>query len=108
MNNFDIQQLIKNIQAEMRCPRCQSHYKKEDIVVLGCINNACLVHLDCGICGNSLLATIMINSQISKKIPGSKEQIPSKEPLNSDDIINLHQFLKDFNGDFKKIFGDNK
>lgn len=101
MNNFDIKQLIKSIQAHKVCPYCHSHYQRDNITILGCIDNTCMVYLECKVCGNNVLSYVTIIEDSSSK-PATRFHL--KEPITSDDLINLHQFLKDFDGDFKKIF----
>lgn len=38
----------------------------------------------------------------------SKQTPPKPEVLTSDDVLDAHEVLKTFNGDFKKIFGTRK
>lgn len=112
MNNFDLQELIKNIQAGMRCPHCHAAYKEENISVLGCVGNVCLVHLECGVCLKPVLATVMVEEKktVKRETSFSKKPAFSKknfaEKVNADDIIALHQFLENFDGNFARLFKD--
>jgi hypothetical protein len=49
-----------------------------------------------------LLATVALTKKIDRKVEVDKSKV------NSDDIIETYNFLKDFSGGFENIFQDNK
>lgn len=111
---FDIQELIKNIQAGMHCPNCHSAYPKENISILGCVENVCLVHLECNFCLKPVLATVMVEGQKIKNTTlqrktsrqASLQGQTKGEKVNTDDVIAIHQFLKNFDGNFSEILDE--
>ena len=130
MNSYQLEELIKNIQKMIRCPGCGSSYKKENINFLGQLGQAVLVQLNCLSCKMPVMATIVMTTpsatgeagllpdlsslkdleHLYKKLPNilsEKEKVDSNElskQISSDEIIDFHGFLEDFNGDFEKLF----
>lgn len=110
MNSYQLEELIRNIQNMIRCPNCGSSYKKEDIHFLGQLNKAVLVQMFCYVCKMPITATIVISgtSPVSG-IPNFKklESVSDKnieEPISSDEILEMHNFLENFSGDFESLF----
>jgi hypothetical protein len=36
----------------------------------------------------------------------SPEMSPPSQPVNTDDVLDMHLFLKNFNGDFRRLFAE--
>ena len=109
MNGYQLQELIKNIQAMMRCPSCGANYDEDNIHFLGQLDMAALIQLDCQSCDLPVMATILVSDkQQQPKILSdmSKEDLPnaSQEPVSSDDAVDFHSALQDFDGDFERLF----
>ncbi len=113
MNSYQLQELIKNIQSMMRCPSCGSNYSSEQIHFLGQLDMAALIQLDCQSCGLPVMATIIVSekNQPQAKIMSdiSREELAgtaNRDAVNTDNVVDMHQFLKEFNGDFDQLFAD--
>lgn len=125
MNSYQLEELIKNIQAMIKCPSCGSAYKKESINFLGQLGEAVLVQLNCYICKMPVMATIVVSGtnrevpnaqdleRYSKQLPRFFSEIKDKksentdrgdEKISSDEIIDMHGFLENFDGNFEKEF----
>lgn len=133
MNSFQLEELIKNIQAMIKCPNCGKSYRKEDIHFLGQLSQAVLVQLNCFFCKMPVMATIVAQVKTSNtkgfKSVDFREELPKmfkglkgkrsgpeahqplaesgkiEKPITSDELIDFHNFLEDFNGDFESLFG---
>lgn len=113
MNSYQLQELIKNIQAMMRCPSCGSSYNENHIHFLGQLDMAALIQLDCQSCGLPVMATIVVSEKqqtaASPKMMTdiSREELrdaKNREPVTADHVVDAHQFLKGFDGNFEKLF----
>ncbi len=111
MNSYQLQELIKNVQTMMRCPSCGANYGENHIHFLGQLDMAALIQLDCESCGLPVMATIVVSNgkeQAPKLLSDiSKEDLKgkhAKEPVTGDHVVDTHQFLKDFDGNFEKFF----
>lgn len=133
MNRRDLEQLIRSIQSLVRCPSCGASYHTNMITVVGGSNHTFLVHLECSRCGLSTMATVMFRQQRSVNADGYEEigefsinsmpvdaswlpketlspgLSPTREKeseVTSDDVLDMHQFLKDFDGDFESYLSE--
>ena len=104
MNELNI---IKKIIANQKCGRCGQHYEIVNIDVLGHLEDLWLFTAYCSSCNNLSLA--VVNLKRGKEAEAVAE-LPEAEkshfsiPINSSDVLDMHIFLKDFNGDFAAIF----
>ncbi len=109
MNSYQLQELIKNIQTMMRCPSCGAKYTADQINFLGQLDMAALIQLDCGSCGLPVMATIIVSdkNQSKQKLFSdvSEDEDLQSEPVITDDVVDIHSFLKEFDGNFENIFG---
>lgn len=127
MDRKYLEELIKNIQSMVKCPSCGAPYKTNMISIIGGTGQTFLVHLECRLCGQPTLATVMFRHQEKKGLgqadfygeiqeigmeglPGQgiipPRHMPtqtSEKKVNTDDIIDTHKFLKDFDGDFESM-----
>ncbi|NTU69712.1 hypothetical protein HGB13_02735 [bacterium] len=113
MDNRNLEELLKNIQAMIKCPHCGSSYTKENISIVGNMGEAVLVQLACISCKMPVMATIVAKgatpyvglsakpNMISQPI---NNMLGSEKEISSDEIIDMHNFLASFNGDFESIF----
>jgi ribosomal protein L32 len=123
MDRKYLEELIRSIQSLIKCPNCGSSYQTNTISILGgSSNQAFLVHLKCSLCGLPTLATVMFKHE---GMPESQQQqfsegmdqfeldqaqkpifnssLPKRNTeskLNTDDVLNMHRFLENFDGDF--------
>jgi len=106
MDNRNIKELLKNIQASVRCPNCGASYRSGNIHLLGQLEVIFIVHLFCGSCETSALATLIVGEEnvISKIVTNLQGNFREKvrEAVTTDDLLDLHKFLTNFDGDFKK------
>jgi hypothetical protein len=45
-------------------------------------------------------------SRTLPEIPETSEPPPPSHPVNIDDVLDMHLFLKNFNGDFQRLFAE--
>ena len=109
MNSYQLQELIKNIQAMMRCPSCGANYQEDHIHFLGQLDMAALIQLDCQSCELPVMATIVVSdkqpqTKIMSDLATEDLSAPSQEPVSADHAVDMHTALKDFDGDFEQLF----
>lgn len=93
MNNYQLRQIFLEIQNNLRCTQCGRAYTAKNIHLRGALKNIFFFQLNCE--GHSAFATITV--------VGQQVSIQSK-PVDTADLLNLHEQLTNFNGNFKKIF----
>jgi hypothetical protein len=122
MDRRYLEELIKNIQSLIKCPSCGSPYKTNMISIVGGSGQSFLVHLECSLCGLPTLASVIFRQgkiglgeknsyneikQPEMNLPISKSSFDYKkyqgQKIDANDVINMHEFLKKFNGDFESF-----
>jgi len=102
--------LLKNLQSLMRCPNCGHRYTIDEIKLRGQSGSTFHLQLNCSECGAPVQASVAISGNLSEMAQSvapkiSDIQIPKRntKPITSDEIIELHEYLKDFDGDFSNL-----
>ena len=108
--------ILQNILEVLHCPFCGSDYLEKNTKIKAQFEKDYVVHLMCQECHNSIVASFSyqgghrlwspksLNKKTDAPINEMMHFIP-KGTINDDDIMNFHKGIKDFDGDFKKIFG---
>jgi hypothetical protein len=98
MNNNEIFKLLQTVQRNVRCPQCGRQYLFSDIKIRGLVDAIYFLELNCS--GHMpLIATVMLN-----QTPGVKKQVLDNSTIKINDVIEMHKFLKKFNGNFDHLF----
>lgn len=93
MNYKDLKELIKYLRDVTKCPHCKKVFLESDVSILATLPTEAVFQLDCHNCHNTLLVNIGLNNHNQ-----------TNSVISSDDISNMHEFLTEFNGDFKQLF----
>jgi len=103
------ERLIKKLMASMKCESCGQHYEVYNIDVLGHREELWFLRVHCSACHTQcLVAAIVKESKISEVVTDLSE-IELDEfkdnVIEIDDVLNMHNFLKDFDGNFSRLLG---
>lgn len=107
MNAKQFRDLLKNLQ-KMKCPSCGEIYQIDEIQFLGQIDGLFLMQMSCGKCQLPVWMNFMTNDGIGVKsqlilndLKKKNYETVDKEEITADEIINFHNFMKKFDGNFK-------
>lgn len=116
MNFHDLRIIVSQIKRTLKCPECNGKYTDEDIEVIGHLDHEqSFFHAYCPEC--ELQALIHVNLQIE---PLSSTQCENCAPrfrlgtaprmghVSVDEVLDMSNFLKSFNGDFTRMFKKEK
>lgn len=103
MTYNELKSIIKHLKKEVPCNSCDKKFDDNSIKVLSSYNSDAIFHFDCPHCKNQLIIHVSVLEQNEKE---SKINISAHKPENisKNDILDIHNFLSQFNGDFKKLF----
>jgi hypothetical protein len=121
MNDEQIRQLLQKLGIVLECPRCGHKYDLEDISLRSYNGSTYNLKLVCNLCHTPVTASIAISGDLKNiaenfaSLAPSAQKIfdiakpQSKKParklkITNDDILDMHQYLKEFDGNFEKIF----
>ena len=102
--------LIKKLMASIQCGSCKQHYEPHNIEVLGNSENMWFLRVVCSSChAHCLVAAIIKEDSASEVVSDLSEaeqgRFTAVEAVGADDLLDMHQFLDDFDGDFCRILG---
>lgn len=124
MNYNELQQIVRHIRKNLECPICQHHYDNSGIEVLSTFDDQGLFHLSCSHCQNQVMAHVTISPEesiLTKTSETHQQKISAErsvsdrhhrkinstvEQVSANDVIDIHSFLSEFNGDFKSLFSN--
>ena len=100
---------IRHIMSAVSCSVCGARYEGDNVQVLGRHSDLWFLSVYCPICENEGLVTaILEKGQTAKLISDFSAddltRLHEIETVDSTDVLSLHDFLEEFDGDFTKLF----
>ena len=102
MDYSELREIIRHIKHIIPCNICKHLFSNENIQVLSTFHNEWLFHFRCHNCKNQLLVHVIIIHHLKKN--NLNISVHNVAPISPNDVIDIHNFLKQFDGDFKKLF----
>jgi NAD-dependent SIR2 family protein deacetylase len=120
MDYNEFRKMLKKLRIVMRCPNCGKPYYPEDITLRGYADQSYFFSMDCSNCHTPVLANIVVNKDQAYDAETVAEAFRNLQdnsifesgvtspvtPIENSEILNLHKFMKNFDGDFSKLFDD--
>ena len=102
--------LVKKLMTATKCTVCGQNYRVDDIGVLGHEDDLWFLTVACGTCNTQyLVAAVMKEGRVPAAVTdlteAEHERFKRVQTVTADDVLNMHDFLKVFNGDFHGLFG---
>lgn len=108
MNFQDLRIIVGQIKKNVTCPKCKAHYNDEDIEIIGGLaDEQHFFHASCHKCeAESVINVSLAFDDNTASIPGLAKlgTAPRMGHISADEVLDMHNFLKQFDGDFNKIF----
>jgi hypothetical protein len=95
--------IIKTLTELLHCPSCGQPYTIEEVQYISQVQGYCLLQVSCRSCKQP----VWINFFVEKDQKIARRQIkisPIEAEITSDEVIEFHNKIKTFDGNFKKIF----
>jgi DNA polymerase III psi subunit len=102
------QEVLKRIVAALKCSQCSASFTPEKVSFLASKDDMWYFMVDCSGCGNrEMVAALVQQAGEAEKCTDLTESEAGTLvcPVESDDVIDIYLYLKDFSGDFKSLFG---
>jgi hypothetical protein len=95
--------------ATMKCSACGQSYESHDIEILGHRDELWFMRVHCAACKTHVLIAAVVKESKAPAISdlNKKEYLRFKKMgvVGDEEVLDMHNFLRDFDGDFQKIFG---
>jgi hypothetical protein len=105
--------VIQYLLAHTQCSKCGRHYEREDVQIRDRRGDIWLAFLTCGHCGlrNLVMATFRTRglSRDATETAADPDEVVEFErfgPIAAEDVLDLHCFLRDFDGDLRQLLGE--
>jgi hypothetical protein len=102
--------LIKRVMASMKCGVCRQRYEPDNISVLGHEEDLWFLRVFCPSCQTQYLVAAVIKGGkkphvITDLTEAELGKLRNTDKLTADEVLDMHNFLKDFDGDFSRLLG---
>lgn len=114
---------VVELAAETQCAVCNRPYGHQGVRVLGERGSAWIIAVTCSRCGAEglMIATVEEDETGALTVDQETESRPKimydvtydewlafqeQSPISRDDVLDAHLFLKDFDGDFDRLFSN--
>ncbi len=108
MNFQDLRIIVGQIKKNVTCPKCKAHYTDEDIEIIGALaDEQHFFHASCEKCETESVINVTLHFDGNDMmLPNLKKlgSAPRMGHISSNEVLDMHNFLKQFDGDFDKIF----
>jgi hypothetical protein len=101
--------LIKRLIASIKCGSCGQHYQEDHIDIIEHSDELWFLKVFCSSCHVRCLVAAIIREDKKPEIITdlTREELEKFKDMNGvreDDLLELHNFLKDFHGDLSSLF----
>ena len=110
MGSFE--RLVKQavLSAVSRCGTCGRSYGIDSVEIVGHQEDLWFISLSCRGCRSRGLVAALVKEQKQPKVITdlTEQELAGAElrmPVVADDVLDIHEFLESFDGDFASLFG---
>ena len=107
------EKFIKKLLSNMKCGVCGRHYQPSQINILGHREDLWFLSVFCTACtSQALVAAVIKEGKLTEVVTDLTEaelaRFSADSSIEADDVLDMHNFLKDFEGDFSALFSRGK
>lgn len=102
---------IRKMMTSAKCSGCGQRYEVENIEVLGHHEDMWFLSIFCVACRAQYLVTAVLDEDwvpetVTDLSTKELEKFRDVESLKVDEVLDMHSFLKKFDGDFSRLFSE--
>ena len=101
--------LIKKFIASMKCGSCGKHYEEAHVEVIEHSKHLWFLRVFCPSCHTRCLVAAILREDKKAEVvtdltEAELDKFRKMEEVGGDDMLDMRNFLKDFNGDIPRLF----
>jgi len=104
MNYAELREIVKHLKRVVPCNMCKKKFLDEDLQVLSTFQQEGLFYFHCHNCKNQLMVHVSIVGKNEERTANFNIKTHNPGKINPNEILDMHNFLNRFNGDFKHLF----
>lgn len=102
------ERLLKEMVSRFRCHVCRRAFEREQVRVAARQDQIWFVSVRCGYCRKQQLFCLALSDSALEEAgdlsAAEEERFAAMSPVSSDDVLDIHEFLVEFNGNFRTLF----
>jgi hypothetical protein len=103
------EQKLKQLISSYRCHVCRRSFERDHVRLAARHEQLWIVSVRCSLCRNQQVFWIALKDDQEEAIlqdvsRGEDEEFAAMAPISSDDVLDMHEFLSAFSGDFRRLF----
>ncbi len=103
------EQKLKQLISTYRCHVCRRSFQRDHVRLAARHEQLWIVSVRCTLCRNQQVFWIALKDEVGESVlrdvaRSDEPSPPEEEPLTLDDVLDMHEFLESFNGDFQRLF----
>lgn len=93
----ELKDIVKRLLKDLKCANCSHHYENNGVRFLAAYCCEAVFHFLCLNC----LYQVIVQVQL---FDGEEGEEGKTMTITQNDVLDIHNFLNQFNGDFKQLF----
>lgn len=102
------ERLFKQLLSTHRCGNCRQRFSRDRFSVVAKHEKLWVVSARCSACHMAQMFWVSLRNGIQlapeELTPAERERVESLPAVNGDDVLEMHEFLSKFDGDFRALF----
>ena len=104
-----VEKLIKRFMTSIKCSVCGHRYEVGNVKVLGHQEDLWFLSVFCSACQTQCLVAAVIKESKAPEVitdlaEAEWDKFQKMDKLTADEMLDMHSFLKGFDGDFSQLF----
>lgn len=108
MNLFELRIVLRQLRHDLKCPSCKALYSERKIEVVGTTNSSGLFIANCKECGESIIVNVYIERKHRRISSRHGNYWKLGESVSANEVLDMHNFLKQYNGDLSTLIKVNE
>ena len=108
MNLFELRIVLRQLRQDLKCPHCSAMYSERKIEILGTTNASGLFVANCKGCGESIIVNVHIERKHRRITTRGGNYWKVGESVSANEVLDMHNFLEQFNGDLSMLIKVNE
>jgi len=101
--------VVKKLVTSMTCDVCGQFYELDNVDIIGRNKDLWFLKVSCSRCSSEALVAASIDRSRSSKFVSDLsamevEKFKDMQALTTDEMLDMHNFLRDFQGNFSELF----
>ncbi len=109
LDERDKHRLILQLLTRLKCLACGQPYELRDFTLVDRKTDMWVLNSQCRHCGNPAHVIVVMSpveklQSVTDLTPEESKDSAERPPISADDVLDIHAFMQEFDGDFETLF----